>query len=294
VLPDIQTYTELNYQIHLALPPDPGLMGQILQITAGLTTSFQDPTPTNNATTHPVLVYNSFDPNDKTAITSNPTGVMPIRDQSLQYMIRFQNTGTDTAFRIVVRDTLSGLLNWNSLKTTGASHEYRLTITDAGVASWHFDDIRLVDSTTNEPESHGFILFGIEPKPGIRVGDILRNKAAIYFDFNHPVITNETVTPVVLRSKYRDETAAEQEFRAEISPNPVADQMRCRVQLPYATHVRAILFDASGQTIRQISDKDYPAGEHWLEARLQDLPAGVYSLHITLDGELKTLTMVKG
>lgn len=293
VLPDIPTYSELNYKIHLALPPDPGLMGQVFQLNAGLTTSFQDPTPTNNATTHPVVVFNSFDPNDKTAITSNPTGVMPIRDQSLQYMIRFQNTGTDTAFRIVVRDTLSGLLNWHSLKTLGASHDYRLTITDAGVASWHFDDIRLVDSTTNERESHGFILFGIEPKPGIRVGDILRNKAAIYFDFNHPVITNETATPIVLRSKYRDEMAQELEFRADILPNPIADQLRCRVQLPNATHVSAILFGANGQAIRQVSDKDYPAGEHWLEARLPDLPAGVYSLHITVEEEMKTLMVVK-
>ncbi|HAD13163.1 MAG TPA: hypothetical protein DCF33_12095 [Saprospirales bacterium] len=293
VLPDIQTYSELNYKIHLALPPDPGLMGQVFQINAGLTTSFQDPTPINNATTHPVLVYNSFDPNDKTAITSNPTGVMPIRDQSLQYMIRFQNTGTDTAFRIVVRDTLSALLNWNSMKTIGASHDYRLTITDAGVASWHFDDIRLVDSTTNEPESHGFILFGIEPMPGIRVGDILRNKAAIYFDFNHPVITNETATPIVLRSKYRDETVQEQEFRADISPNPVTDQLRCRVQLPYATNLKAILFNTKGQAIRQITHKDYASGEHWLEARLQDLPAGVYNLQITVDGETKTLKMFK-
>ncbi|HLP95169.1 MAG TPA: hypothetical protein VK168_14095 [Saprospiraceae bacterium] len=295
MLPDIPPYIELHYKIHLALPPDPGLMGQILQINADLATSFQDPTPTNNSSTQHIVVFNSFDPNDKTAITSNPTtGVMPIRDQSLQYMIRFQNTGTDTAFRIVVRDTLSGLLNWNSLKTIGASHEYRLTITDAGVVSWHFDNIRLVDSTTNEPESHGFILFGIEPKPGIRVGDILRNKAAIYFDFNHPVITNETVTPIVLRSKYRNETAQEQEFQADISPNPVADQLRCRLQLPYDTHVRAILFDVKGQAIRQVSDKDYPAGEQWLEARLQDLPAGVYSLQLIMDGELKTLTMVKG
>lgn len=294
VLPDIPTYSALTYKIHLALPPDPGLMGQIFQINAGLTTSFQDPTPTNNATTHPVHVLNSFDPNDKTAITSNPTGVMPIRDQSLQYMIRFQNTGTDTAFRIVVRDTLSGLLNWNSLKTIGASHEFRLTITDAGVASWHFDDIRLVDSTTNEPESHGFILFGIAPKPGIRVGDILRNKAAIYFDFNHPVITNETATPIVLRSKYRDESTLEQAFRADISPNPVGDQLRCRVYLPYATHVKAILFDAHGKAIQEVSDKDYPTGEHLLEARLLDLPAGVYSLQLIIDGEMKTLTMVKG
>ncbi|MBC7867749.1 MAG: hypothetical protein H7X88_09455, partial [Gloeobacteraceae cyanobacterium ES-bin-316] len=36
----------------------------------------------------------------------------------------------------------------------------------------------------------GYILFRVKPKTGLPVGDVFTNNAAIYFDFNLPVITN--------------------------------------------------------------------------------------------------------
>ena len=48
------------------------------------------------------------------------------------------------------------------------------------------------DSTTNEIESHGFAQFSIRQKDGNDDGEEIRNKAAIYFDYNEQIITNET------------------------------------------------------------------------------------------------------
>jgi hypothetical protein len=293
-LPAIAPYTSLTYKINFALPPDPGLMGQVFNINAGLNGAFPDPTPTNNAMNLPITVFNSFDPNDKTAYTVSPTGEMPLADKSLRYLIRFQNTGTDTAFRIVIRDTLSNLLNWTTLQTLATSHPYRLVMGDQGDASWHFEQILLPDSATNEAASHGFVLFSIQANEGIRIGDTLRNRAAIYFDYNHPVITNETSTAVVRRVIYREEVQTATECTAEIVPNPVGEQLQCRIYLPKTTEVTAYLCNASGQQIRQVTHQNtMSAGEHWLSCSMLDLPAGLYWLQLIFPQEKRMLQVVK-
>ena len=54
----------------------------------------------------------------------------------------------------------------------------------------------LPDSTTNEPASHGHIHYQIRQKNGNQIGDVIKNKAYIYFDYNPPIITNETVNTI--------------------------------------------------------------------------------------------------
>jgi hypothetical protein len=49
-----------------------------------------------------------------------------------------------------------------------------------------------VDSFTNERGSHGFFKYSIKLKDSIVTNTVVVNKAAIYFDFNAPIITNIT------------------------------------------------------------------------------------------------------
>lgn len=144
------------------------------------------------------LVTGSFDPNDK---TESHGGVMNLEEaragEYLDYLIRFQNTGNDTAFTIVVRDTLSDFLDGSSLQTLAASHPYTLSVINQKYVKFHFADIRLVDSIHNEPMSHGYLLFRIRTKPSVELNDVIKNRAAIYFDHNLPVITNEQITTIV-------------------------------------------------------------------------------------------------
>ncbi len=138
-------------------------------------------------------IINSFDPNDKMA---TPQGITENRyvkpDTRLEYRIRFQNTGTDTAYTVVVVDTLSPLMDISTFRMGSTSHNYDLQVSGEGspVLTWTFNDIDLPDSTENEPESYGFIKFGIAPFAGYPDGTIVRNEANIYFDFNEPILTN--------------------------------------------------------------------------------------------------------
>lgn len=153
-----------------------------------------DSSVANNRAVLREVVRGSFDPNDKTeAHGGTLTTTQYAGGEYLQYLVRFQNTGTDTAFFITVKDTLQQNLDLTTLEVLSASHPFVFTLQDQ-VATWDFKKILLPDSTTDEENSHGFILFRVKPKNNLTVGDVFSNKAAIYFDYNLPVITNEDKT----------------------------------------------------------------------------------------------------
>ncbi|OFX34249.1 MAG: hypothetical protein A2X08_02320 [Bacteroidetes bacterium GWA2_32_17] len=143
------------------------------------------------------VVTGSYDPNDKTGY---PTGVttehyiMP--NQQLQYVIRFQNTGTDTAFTIVVRDTLDMNLDIFSVIPGVASHNYNFQMYGPHVLEWTFYNILLPDSNHNEAGSHGFVTYTVNQNNNLPNNTKIYNSADIYFDYNAPVITNQTVHTV--------------------------------------------------------------------------------------------------
>lgn len=139
------------------------------------------------------IAANSYDPNDKQA---EPIGVGPqhliINNTRLSYRIRFQNTGNDTAFKIVLVDTLPPELDPASIWMEGGSHPYQIQMSGLGrpVLSIIFDPIQLPDSGADWLGSQGFIRFSIDPYDSLPVGRRIENFADIYFDFNSPIRTN--------------------------------------------------------------------------------------------------------
>lgn len=141
------------------------------------------------------IINCAYDPNDKQvhpARSEQPpfTQNYTLFEEPLLYTIRFQNTGTDTAFNVVLRDQLSEDLDWATFAPGSSSHPYEAVLYEDGRLEFHFRDILLPDSTTNEPESHGFVQFEIETLPGLDENTLVENTAGIYFDFNPPIITN--------------------------------------------------------------------------------------------------------
>lgn len=139
-----------------------------------------------------VFVRGSYDPNDKQA-TTELSPLQVVNGTYIDYTIRFQNTGNDTAFNVVISDVLAGELLLNTLKITASSHNCKVTVKD-NIAFFEFLNILLPDSNTNESKSHGFISFRIKPHPSVPSGETIHNTAAIFFDYNAPVITNTTGT----------------------------------------------------------------------------------------------------
>lgn len=164
--------------------------GFVNQFSLGDDTPFWD----NECT----IATSSFDPNDKQGF---PVGyddgsnyIYYIRPNTdLEYLIRFQNTGSDTAFTVKIRDKISPNLDISSIKVGASSHPYEWRIYDKDILEFTFNVIMLPDSNVNEPASHGFVEFKISHKEDLPLGSLIWNTAAIYFDYNDPIFTNETL-----------------------------------------------------------------------------------------------------
>lgn len=163
----------------------------ILTVTAD---SLDDIVFENSSTLNQILVC-SYDPNDKKATPigyGEPGYISPDLEQ-LEYLIRFQNTGTDTAITVVIKDQLDSSLNWNSFVPISSSHEMSVDVDYSGLITFSFENIMLPDSSTNELASHGYIKYKIELKDDLPLGSDIVNFADIYFDANPPVETNLTI-----------------------------------------------------------------------------------------------------
>ncbi len=139
-----------------------------------------------------VGIRGSYDPNDKHA-TPELTPDQVLQGKYIDYTVRFQNTGTDTAFTVVVADTLSSLLQAGTLQMMGTSHPCNITV-KGNVIFFEFLAIKLPAKATNEPKSHGYIIFRIKPTIDAIAAGSVPNRVGIYFDYNKPVITNTAST----------------------------------------------------------------------------------------------------
>ncbi len=156
-----------------------------------------DTTLVNNHDTITQIAIGSYDPNDKHVFPAEGLSLEQIADGNgyLEYLVRFQNTGTASAINIRVEDTLSALLDVNSFELLSGSHNYHYTIENR-VLKVYFDNVNLPDSGSSERLSHGFFRYRIRPVSYVNINASIPNKAYIYFDFNPPVITN-TATSVI-------------------------------------------------------------------------------------------------
>ncbi|MFK7810222.1 MAG: FG-GAP-like repeat-containing protein, partial [Saprospiraceae bacterium] len=167
-------------------------------------------------------ITGSYDPNIKTVIPKGYGSENFIdRSWELSYTVQFQNTGNDTAFTVVILDPISEHLDLSTLKVKGASHPFTWELNTERELIFTFSNILLPDSTTNEAASHGFVEYSLMPVPEIDFGTQIRNKAAIYFDFNDPIITNETSqtirTPIFATSEHINVCAGDVFMDVEIS-----------------------------------------------------------------------------
>jgi uncharacterized delta-60 repeat protein/uncharacterized repeat protein (TIGR01451 family) len=145
------------------------------------------------------LIRDSYDPNLKQAF---PTGIGAAHNlapgEEIEYVIHFQNTGTATAYTVTVVDTLDAGLDVASFTQGASSSPYTLSISGKGeaVLTFRFDNINLPDSTTNNLASSGLVSYRMTVPSSAAIGTVIKNKAYIFFDYNAPVITNETMHTV--------------------------------------------------------------------------------------------------
>lgn len=231
-------------------------------------------------------VVGSFDPNDKQAFPIGFDSQHFIeKNTPLDYQIRFQNTGTDTAFLVIVKDTLSAWLDPATIRPGAASHAYTWTLSGAGILTFRFENIFLPDSNTNEAASHGFLQFSIDQRPENPLGALLENRAGIYFDFNAPVMTNtvwHTVGHKFLTSGTREPKAAVSLL--QISPNPAGQVTTLWTDKAFQPGQQLVLRDVLGRVVQEVAVQGSA-----VELRRTGLSAGLYFLELREAGKVLSI-----
>lgn len=198
-------------------------------------------------------IIGAFDPNDKIGYPLGTGTTKAIgQNQDIEYMIRFQNTGTDTAFTVVVRDTIDANLDIYSIEWGASSHKYKPEIYGQNIVKFTFDNILLVDSFTNEPKSNGYLKFRIKQKKDVAFGTKIQNSAGIYFDFNDPVLTNKTLHTVSknLISAVFDKSSSEPHF-VKVFPNPFTESTVFELTDTPLSKTTFELHDLAGKRLRE-------------------------------------------
>ena len=198
----------------------------------------------NNSLTNSSIIVGSYDPNDKACsrgVLVTPTQLS--NNNEFEYLIRFQNTGTFYAENVVIQDTISSYFDLATMRIIASSDTMNVTFGENNLVNFNFPLIFLPDSTTNEPESHGFVKYAIRTKPDLQLGTVLRNTAYIYFDFNEPIITNtaETLYDLTIGYEMVDDRSI------LVYPNPTTSTVQL---MEYANQtVSVALNDISGKAV---------------------------------------------
>ena len=247
-----------------------------------------DSVPANNTDLLDQEIWGPFDPNVKQVYPGGDiTPAQVSAGDPLHYTIHFQNTGNDTAFTVVLKDTLSQHLDIFSFNLMSASHPCSWNIDAQGILTFVFNNIELPDSNINEPASHGFVEYRISPISSFSFGDSITNTAHIFFDFNSPIATNNVVTSLDITS-----SVVKHDYAKDISifPNPSAGCISLGYTLKEGGNAVIRVMDVTGKIIHEDQKKLSPGKiTHELNVAAAE---GLYLLMVILPGETYTSRLI--
>ncbi|OCK51619.1 hypothetical protein BA768_02585 [Chryseobacterium sp. CBo1] len=267
----------LNFKLNTPIQTPALNGGDILNYSTQIN-GLTDETPSDNIFVLNQTVVNSFDPNDKTCLEGTAITQAKVGDY-VHYLIRFENTGTANAQNIVVKDELdTSKFDISSLIPLNASHNFVTRITNPNVVEFIFENIQLpFDDANND----GYVSFKIKTKSTLNIGDSFSNLAKIYFDYNHPIITNSYTTTVqnVLSTT---ENLIEKNS-VSIYPNPVKDILHIKSKNEI---IKAEIYDSIGRIILSAKAKENAIN-------VAELSKGAYMIKLFLKDHYEVQKFIK-
>ena len=119
--------------------------------------------------------------------------------------------------------------------------------------------------------------------PDLLYGTVIENSAAIYFDFEAPVITNtyfHTIHDFSIDVSV-DKTQSIDGFEATLIPNPVLDYATLHLSgLKDYSNIDIQLFDMTGRKVQALNNQNSDR----IPLTVDDLDKGVYVLRVLQEG----------
>lgn len=270
LLPLSKTEIILIFTINSPTDSNPVNGGDLLVFNSEISNTFTEQTPNDNTFILNQTAVNAFDPNDKTCLEGLTVGTEKIGNY-VNYIIRFENTGTANATNVIVKDIMNTIkFDINSIVPLDSSHPFRMTITNSNQLEFFFENIDLpFDDNNND----GYIAFKIKTKPTLVVGSTFSNSASIYFDYNASILTNTATTTI--------QTLATQDFDFgtyfSVYPNPAKESLSLETKT--TIEVKSIsIYNLLGQMVIAI-----PNAESFTTIDVSDLKTGTYFIKVITD-----------
>ena len=285
-------YIYVDFNTPVSLP-----LGTIVTNTVTINPVSNDATPANNTDTDITTCVGSWDPNEKLAYPvrsgdERAGGNIYTSDEIIEYTIHFQNLGTAPARRVVISDELDANLLIETIRDVRMSHNGVLTIENGNELVFTFDNIMLPAASFDYHGSNGYVKFTINRQAGLPVGTQINNDAAIYFDFNAPVITNLNTLTI---SEVTSVSSIESNIgNSTVFPNPFQTKLTLSYELAKESEMTIELFDAMGTRIRNIQSALLEmSGTQTHEINVEELAPAVYFLSISSGADRKIFKVVK-
>ena len=201
----------------------------------------------------------------------------------IEYEIRFRNMGTDTAFAVQIRDTLSDFIDPNSIELGASSHPYSFSMFGKNLLKFNFTDINLPSNRIDSVKSFGFVKFRANLIPKLPNGTKILNSAGVNFNYSGFVATNSLfhtvgqdfiITATVDKVTFRN-------MNVKVFPNPFSETAILDIEGDKLIKVSKFsLYDMMGREVRSENFE----GNHF-EFERKDLSTGIYVFKIENDGQ---------
>lgn len=240
-----------------------------------------DYTPWNNVNQLRTYVVGSYDPNFIEVSPQGATekGLIGTQDSVLEYMVHFQNLGNYFATDVRVECILDKNLDWPSVKPIYSSAPSSVTLNEKGILTYSFKNIKLYPENWNVELSKGFFTFTVKQKPGLVKDTEIKNLADIYFDFNLPVRTNNTLNTI----DYRVSTNPElnEGLVKMLFPNPAGTTFSIKFANEVEGLVNINVLDLFGRSVK--TEKINVQSNSVIEMNINDLSNGTYFVNLSTE-----------
>ena len=238
----------------------------------GFTTGFVSQFPDNDGDLNLDILTQeivALEPGADVQLSAYPQGyreeiIIPKTD--IEYTVFFALQPNDSFERVVIRDTLPLPLDLNSLEMGAASHPYDFVLYQDGILKITFDSIRIFSGgSTGEADAathRGYVSYRLSQKPNLTEGTVIRNRAAVYFDYESPELSPEVRHTVgcvdifssegCLLTDVEDRNSPENEgVDISISPNPMGERATVRLTNgnDQQREFEFTLYDGLGRTV---------------------------------------------
>ena len=179
----------------------------------------------------------------------------------------------------ITESDLTTKFDINSLVVLDGSHDFYTRI-NGNKVEFIFENIDLAFW----PEANnGYVLFKIKTLPTLVLGDTFSNTASIYFDYNHPIVTEPAVTTLSLLNT--QDFAFDDYF--SVYPNPAGETLQ--IKSKSGIEISAVsIYNTLGQLVLAV-----PNARKLQSIDVSDLQTGNYFIKIVSDRGTSNARFIK-